>query len=250
MSDQPSADISDLLREDRRFPPPEQFRLHALANDPHVYEEAARDPEAFWAKFAGELEWSRQWDSRARMESAAREMVRRRQDQRERELSRSPLRGARRNKAAIIWEGEPGDRAHAHLSATCIARCAQFANVLKSLGVTKGDRVAIYMPMIPELAIAMLACARIGAVHSVVFGGFSAESLRDRINDQQARCSSPPTAAIAAGRSCRSRQMADEALTDTPSIEHVVVVQREGGGLVEDRFRSRWKRRATTGITS
>ena len=112
------------------------------------------------------------------------------------------VRTARRNKAAIIWEGEPGDRRTLTYFDLHREVC-QFANVLKSLGVKRGDRVAIYLPLIPELAIAMLACARIGAVHSVVFGGFSAESLRDRINDAQARCSSPPTAAIAAARSCR-----------------------------------------------
>ena len=110
---------------------------------------------------------------------------------------------ARRNKAALIWEGEPGDRRTLTYFDLHREVC-QFANVLKSLGVKKGDRVALYMPLVPELAIAMLACARIGAVHSVVFGGFSAEALRDRINDRRPRCSSPPTAAIAAARSCRS----------------------------------------------
>ena len=126
-------------------------------------------------------------DHGARVETAARQVVCRRQDQRERQLPRpSPARAARRNKAAIIWEGEPGDRRTLTYFDLHREVC-QFANVLKSLGIARGDRVAIYLPLIPELAIAMLACARIGAVHSVVFGGFSAESLRDRINDAQAR---------------------------------------------------------------
>ena len=112
------------------------------------------------------------------------------------------MRGGRRNKAAIIWEGEPGDR-RTLTYFDLFREVSAFANVLKSLGDRKGDRVAIYMPLVPELAIAMLACARIGAIHSIVFGGFSAESLRDRINDQRPSCSSPPTADTAAARSCR-----------------------------------------------
>jgi acetyl-CoA synthetase len=147
------------------------------------------------------------------------------------------LRGARRNKAAIIWEGEPGDSRT--LTYHDLHReVSQFANVLKSLGVTKGDRVAVYLPLIPELAITMLACARIGAVHSVVFGGFSAESLRDRINDQKARLLVTADGGYRRGQVVALKKVADEALTDTPSIEHVVVVRREGGGLVEGSIQS------------
>ena len=134
----------------------------------------------------------------------------------------------RRNKAAIIWEGEPGDTRT--LTYHDLHReVSQFANVLKSLGITKGDRVALYLPLIPELAIAMLACARIGAVHSVVFGGFSAESLRDRINDQKARLLITADGGYRRGQIVPLKQVADEALTDAPSIEHVVVVRRGGG---------------------
>ena len=138
------------------------------------------------------------------------------------------VRGARRNKAAIIWEGEPGDRRT--LTYFDLHReVSTFANVLKSLGARKGDRVAIYMPLVPELAIAMLACARIGAVHSVVFGGFSAESLA-RSHQRRAGegCSSRPTAAIAAATSSALKAIADEAVAGDPSIEHVVVLQRGG----------------------
>ena len=150
---------------------------------------------------------------------------------------------ARRNKAALIWEGEPGDR-RTLTYFDLYRQVSTFANVLKSLGVEKGDRVAIYLPLIPELAIAMLACARIGAVHSVVFGGFSAESLRDRINDAQCHAArSPPTAAIAAARSCRSRRSPTKPSPSTPSIEHVVVVPartagRADSGVDEDGPRS------------
>ena len=120
------------------------------------------------------------------------------------QLPRSPSDGPRRNKAALIWEGEPGDSRMLtyQMLADEVARCA---NALKSLGVKDGDRVAIYMPLVPEAAIAMLACARIGAIHSVVFGGFSAEALADRINDAEAKSVSPPTPDGAAGKSSSSR---------------------------------------------
>src|SRR4029453_5462522 len=143
------------------------------------------------------------------------------------------LTGARRNKAAIIWEGEPGDTRT--LTYYDLHReVSQFANVLKSLGIKKGDRVALYMPLIPELAIAMLACARIGAVHSVVFGGFSAESLRDRINDQKARLLITADGGYRRGNIVQLKRVADEALADTPSIEKVVVVQRRQSPFEEE----------------
>ena len=135
------------------------------------------------------------------------------------------LKTARRNKAALIWEGEPGDRRtltyfelHRHV--------CRFANVLKSLGVKKGDRVALYMPLVPELAMAMLACARLGAIHSVVFGGFSSESLRDRINDAQASVLVTADGGYRRGNVVPLKRMADEALKDTPSIRHVIVHKR------------------------
>src|SRR5204863_1894901 len=128
------------------------------------------------------------------------------------------LRGPRRNKAALIWEGEPGDTRTLTYHDLHRDVC-QFANVLKSLGVTKGDRVAIYMPLIPELAIAMLACARIGAIHSIVFGGFSAESLCDRINDAQARLLITADGGYRRGGIVQLKQVADEALAGTDSIE-------------------------------
>ena len=138
------------------------------------------------------------------------------------------VRTARRNKAAFIWEGEPGDR-RTLTYFDLYRQVCQFANVLKSLGVKKGDRVALYLPLIPELAIAMLACARIGAVHSVVFGGFSAESLRDRINDSSCKVLVTADGGWRRGQIVPLKQTADEALKDTPSIEHVVIVQRLHG---------------------
>src|SRR6266480_4014567 len=176
MDEKPHAESADLLREDRIFPPPASFRAQARVRDEQIYKDAERDPEAFWARFASELEWSRPWDQVLDWQPPhAKWFVGGRINISVNCLDRH-VRGARRNKAALIWEGEPGDR-RTLTYFDLFRQVSAFANVLKSLGITKGDRVAIYLPLIPELAIAMLACARIGAVHSVVFGGFSAESL-------------------------------------------------------------------------
>ena len=190
-----------------------------------VYEEAARDPEAFWERFARELEWSAPWHRVLEWNPPhANWFVGGKINASVNCIDRH-LKSARRNKAAIIWEGEPGDRRTLTYFDLHREVC-QFANVLKSLGVNRGDRVAIYLPLIPELAIAMLACARIGAVHSVVFGGFSAESLRDRINDAQARLLVTADGGYRRGGVVPLKRVADEALTETPSIEHAIVVRR------------------------
>jgi acetyl-CoA synthetase len=139
------------------------------------------------------------------------------------------VRGPRRNKAALIWEGEPGDR-RTLTYFDLYRQVNQFANVLKTLGVKRGDRVAIYLPLVPELAIAMLACARVGAAHSVVFGGFSSDSLRDRINDAQCNLLITADGGWRRGSIVPLKQMADEALKGTPSIKNVVVVKRLGEG--------------------
>jgi len=221
-------EISALMDEARRFAPSDDWRRHAQVTDPSVYDRAAADPEAFWAEFARELDWITPWDRVLDWQppnvkwfvggtlNASANCVDRH------------IKTARRNKAALIWEGEPGDRRT--LTYFDLYRdVSAFANVLKSLGVKKGERVALYMPLIPELAIAMLACARIGAVHSVVFGGFSAESLRDRINDSQCVLLVTADGGYRRGQIVPLKQMADEALTDTPSIQNVVVVQRRVG---------------------
>jgi acetyl-CoA synthetase len=224
------AEIDDLLREDRIFPPTPEFKAHALVRDEAIYAEAERDPEAFWARFADELEWSRRWDRVLDWQPPhARWFVGGTLNASVNCLDRH-VRGPRRNKAALIWEGEPGDR-RTLTYFDLFRQVSAFANVLKSLGINKGDRVAIYLPLIPELAIAMLACARIGAVHSVVFGGFSAESLRDRINDQKARLLITADGGYRRGQIVPLKQVADEALSGTPSIENVVVVQRGAGPM-------------------
>ncbi|MGE3403595.1 MAG: acetate--CoA ligase [Vicinamibacterales bacterium] len=224
----PPADIADLLQEDRAFPPPPEFSTRANVNDAGVYDRAARDPEAFWAGFARELDWSTPWTTVCEWHPPhAKWFVGGTLNASVNCVDRH-ARGARRNKAAIVWEGEPGDR-RTLTYFDLYRQVSQFANVLKSLGVKRGDRVALYLPLIPELAIAMLACARIGAVHSVVFGGFSSESLRDRINDAQATLLVTADGGWRRGQVVPLKQMADEALKDTPSIRNVVIVQRLHG---------------------
>jgi len=219
-------EIDALSDESRVIPVPDWWRAHARVTDEAVYERAARDPEAFWAGFANELEWIEPWTKVLEWEPPdAKWFVGGRINASANCLDRH-LRTARRDKAAIIWEGEPGDRRT--LTYADLHHCVcQFANVLKGLGVRKGDRVALYLPLIPELAIAMLACARIGAVHSVVFGGFSAESLRDRINDAQANVLVTADGGWRRGQIVPLKQTADEALASTPSITAVVLVRRD-----------------------
>src|SRR6186997_658098 len=233
MPDPKLSEFDDLLREDRTFSPSKEFRAAAQVNDDGLYAEAERDPEAYWARFAGELEWFRKWDRVLDWQPPhAKWFVGGTLNASVNCVDRH-VRGPRRNKAAIIWEGEPGDR-RTLTYFDLFREVSQFANVLKSLGVQKGDRVAIYLPLVPELVIALLACARIGAVHSVVFGGFSAESLRDRINDAKARLLITADGGYRRGQIVALKKVADEALADTPSIEKVIVVQRRTSPFEEE----------------
>ncbi|MSO53223.1 MAG: acetate--CoA ligase [Acidobacterium sp.] len=230
MPDPVAPEIEALLKEDRSFPPPEAFAASAVMNDPEVYTRAARDPEAFWAGFAKELDWIQPWSKVLDWNPPdAKWFVDGKLNVAANCLDRH-ARSWRRNKAAFIWEGEPGDR-RTLTYFDLYRQVCQFANVLKKLGVKKGDRVALYMPLIPELAIAMLSCARIGAVHSVVFGGFSAESLRDRINDSACTVLVTADGGYRRGGIVPLKQVADEALEGTPSIQHVVVVKRGFGDI-------------------
>src|SRR3954451_10497161 len=225
------SEIDALLKEDRRFPPTDDWRRNAHITDPGIYQRAAADPEAFWAGFARELEWMTPWTRVLEWNAPHAKWFAGGTLNASVNCVDRHVRGPRRNKAAFIWEGEPGDRRT--LTYWDLYRQVNaFANVLKRLGVKREDRVALYMPLIPELAIAMLACARIGAVHSVVFGGFSAESLRDRINDSQCVLLVTADGGYRRGQIVPLKQTADEALADTPSIENVIVVQRQPGAPI------------------
>ena len=217
--------IEALLQEDRSFPPSDEFRNQANIADPKVYEEALRDPEAFWAKFAEELDWIKKWDKVLDWNPPhAKWFVGGKLNVSYNCIDRH-LKTARRNKAAIIWEGEPGDR-QVYTYQDLYREVCKFANGLKSLGVKKGDRVTIYLPMVPELPIAMLACARIGAPHSVIFGGFSADSIRDRIEDSQSKVMITADGGYRRGVIIPLKQNADDALDGPNPIEKVVVVRR------------------------
>jgi acetyl-CoA synthetase len=221
--------LEALLTEDRRFVPAPGFAERANASDPGIYERAAADPEGFWASYAEELSWFRRWDRVLDWQPPHARWFEGGQLNACYNCLDRHLSGPRRNKAALIWEGEPGDtRVFTYWDLH--REVSRFANVLKGLGVGRGDRVAIYLPMTPEAIIAMLACARIGAPHSVVFGGFSADSLRDRINDAQARVLVTGDGGYRRGRIVALKEAADQALRETPSIESVVVVRR-GAGL-------------------
>jgi len=231
MADSPNPEINALLTEGRVFPPSAEWQSHARVTDPDVYARAATDPEAFWSGFAVGLEWMEPWRRVLEWNPPdVKWFVGGKLNASANCLDRH-VRSAHRNKAAIVWEGEPGDRRTLTYFELYRQVC-RFANVLKSLGVKKGDRVAIYMPLVPEAAVAMLACARVGAIHSVVFGGFSAESLRDRINDSECSLLITADGGYRRGHIVPLKQMADEALTGTPSIRHVVVVQRNAAAPI------------------
>ncbi len=219
--------IEALLLEKRRFKPGKSFVAEANISDPAVYRKADRDFEKFWARFAEELEWMKPWRKVLDWKPPrARWFVGGKLNASVNCVDRH-ARGPRANKAALIWEGEPGDT-RTLTYRELLREVGKFSNVLKSLGVAKGDRVTLYMPMIPELPIAMLACARIGAIHSVVFGGFSAESLRDRINDQGAKILVTADGGWRRGNVVPLKKISDEALTNAPTIEKMIVVKRTG----------------------
>ena len=218
--------MDSLLHEERRIPPPAPFVEAAHASDPEVWDRAAADPEAYWAEWARELDWFEPWEKVLEWTPPhAKWFVGGKLNVCHNCLDRH-LTTPRRNKAALIWEGEPGDvRVMTYYGLQ--RRVSKFAHVLRRLGVEKGDRVAIYLPMVPEAAIAMLACARIGAIHSVVFGGFSPESLAGRINDAEAKVLITADAGYRRGSAVPLKNNADAAMEHTDSIEHCIVVERD-----------------------
>jgi acetyl-CoA synthetase len=226
--------LDTLLSESRRFPPPPEFTATALATQA-LYDAAQKDRLGFWEEQARTLDWMRPWSTVLEWTPPhAKWFVGGKLNVSVNCVDRH-LRTPRRNKAAILWEGEPGDRRTITYWELHREVC-RAANALLKLGVKRGDRVAIYLPMIPEAAIAMLACARIGAIHSVVFGGFSAESLRDRINDAQAVCLITADGGYRRGGIVPLKRYADEAIAECPSIRHVIVVQRRPGAPGDESF--------------
>jgi len=239
-----TTNIESLQHEERLFHPPQSFSEHAHIKSMEELEnlraEATTNPENFWARFAeDELHWFKKWEQILDWQPPhSRWFVGGTLNISYNCLDRH-LQTWRRNKAALIWEGEPGDTRTLTYQQLHTEVC-RFANVLKRMGVQKGDRVALYMPLIPELAISMLACARIGATHSVVFGGFSSSALIDRINDAQCKLVVTADGGWRRGNEVKLKAAVDEALKQTPSVENCIVVQRTRSGIQMESGRDHW----------
>ncbi|CAG1066685.1 acetyl-CoA synthetase [uncultured bacterium] len=237
--------IEVLLQEKRVFPPPpelqEKAHIKGAAEYEQLYKESIEDPDAFWERMGGILDWSRKWDKVSEWDFHKPQVkwyLNGRLNASYNCLDRH-LSTWRRNKAAIIWEGDDGASktlTYQQLS----AEVNRFANVLKKSGVSKGDRVTIYLPMIPELAVSVLACARIGAIHSVVFGGFSPTSLRDRILDSDSRLVVTSDQGVRGGRPIPMKANCDEALSECPGVKKVIVVKRTGNAVPFVEGRDTW----------
>jgi acetyl-CoA synthetase len=239
-----TTNIESLQQEGRVFLPPAEFAARAHIKSEKELDalraEANADPEQFWARMAeSELHWFRKWDTVLKWEPPHAQWFAGGKLNISYNCLDRHLGNWRRNKAALIWEGEPGDTRTLTYQQLHTEVC-RFSNVLKNLGVEKGDRVALYMPLIPELAISMLACARIGATHSVVFGGFSSTALIDRINDAQ--CSLVVTAdgGWRRGNEVKLKPAVDEALKETPSVRNCIVVRRTGSAIHMEAGRDHW----------
>ena len=240
---QPTMAIESILHEQRIFPPPAEFAAQAhvksFAEYEQLYAQAAADPPAFWAQQANELHWFKQWDTVLEWKLPhAKWFVGGTTNVAYNCLDRH-LTTHRKNKAAIIWEGEPGEvrtltyqQMHRQVS--------KFANVLKKTGVRTGDRVALYMPLVPELAIAMLACARIGATHTIIFGGFSADSIRDRVNDCGCKVIVTADGGYRRGSEIKLKEIVDEAVGQCPTVQNVIVYRRTGRKLKMQPGRDYW----------
>ena len=222
-----SNEIAVNWQQDKAFPPSPDFVAKANANDPDIYTRANADPEAWWESWAKKLDWTKQWDTVLEWNAPhAKWFVGGELNVSANCVDRHAL-GDLKDRRAIVWEGEPGDQRTLTYSDLYV-EVQKFANVLKSLGITKGDRVVLYMPMIPEAAIAMLACTRIGAVHSIVFGGFSADSLKERTNDCQAKIILTADGYWRRGNIVPLKATTDEAVEGCPAVESVVVLNRLG----------------------
>ena len=232
--------IEALSDELRKFPPSPEFVAAAHVSDESMYDEASADHEKFWDRQARELvDWNEPWTQVCEWDLPYSEwFVGGKLNVSYNCLDRHVLAG-KGSKVAFFWEGEPGDT-RVVTYAELLEEVQKFANGLKSLGVEKGDRVNIYLPMIPEAAVAMLACARIGAAHSVVFGGFSSQALADRINDAEAKVLITADGGWRRGEVFPLKSQADDAVKLTSTIEHVVVVKRGGNEVSMQAGRDHW----------
>ncbi|HJT63742.1 MAG TPA: AMP-binding protein, partial [Candidatus Limnocylindria bacterium] len=233
--------IENLLREDRTFPPPAEFVANATASDPAIYERTATDEgfEQFWTEESRRIEWIQPWTKLLSWEPPFAEwFVGGKLNISVNCLDRHVANGLG-DKVAYHWEGEPGDT-RTITYAQLLAETCQMANALRELGVRKGDRVAIYMPMIPELPVAMLACARIGAPHSVVFGGFSADALAGRLEDAQCTTVITADGGYRKGAMVPLKDNADDAMGRSPSVQHCIVVRRTGQEVGWEDGRDHW----------
>ena len=235
--------IDSILQETRVFPPSPEFsskaHIKSLEEYERIYKEAKDNPEKFWAGVAEELHWFKKWDKVLEWNAPWAKWFVGGQINLSYNCLDRHVQTWRRNKAAIIWEGEPGDTRTLTYQ-QLLTEVKKFANVLKGLGIKKGDRVAIYMGMVPELPVAMLACARIGAVHSVIFGGFSANAIVDRVTDQQAVVVITQDGGNRRGTEVKLKNTVDEALDRCPSVKHVVVLKRTGSQVTMQQGRDHW----------
>jgi len=229
--------IENLYSEERTFSPPEKFVAQANLSDPEIYDRAAADPEAFWAGIAREtITWRRDFDTTLEWNLPyAKWFVGGKLNVAENCLDRH-IDAGHGDRVAYHWEGEPGDT-RTITYAQLLEDVSRLANVLRGFGVEKGDRVVVYLPMIPELPMSLLACARIGAIHSVIFGGFSPDSIRDRVNDAEAKVVITADAGYRRGKPSALKANVDAALKDCPTVEKVLVVDRCGTdvAMVEGR---------------
>jgi len=238
--------ITSVMEETRKFNPTPEFsskaHVKSMAEYEEMYRRSVEDPEAFWSEMAGKLHWFKRWDKVREFDFVNANIT---------WFSGGKLNVAyncldvhldtwRKNKAAIIWQGDPLEESRTYTYQQLHREVSRFANVLKKKGVVKGDRVSIYMPMVPQLAIAMLACARIGAVHSIVFGGFSAESLKDRIQDSACKFLITADFGLRGGKNVPLKSTADEALENCPTIESVIVYRRTGTAVNMKDGRDSW----------
>ncbi len=235
--------IESVLNESRVFPPRADFAANAEIKSfeeyEKLYEEAATDVPAFWAKQAEALDWFQKWDTVLEWnEPFAKWFIGGRINISYNCLDRH-LKTWRRNKAAFIWEGEPGELRTLTYQQLYTEVC-RFANVLKKLSVETGDRVALYMPLVPELAVAMLACTRIGATHTVIFGGFSADAIRDRVNDCGCKLIVTADGGFRRGSEIKLKPLVDGAAEQTPSVENIVVFKRTGSKVEMQPGRDHW----------